>query len=87
MAFIDFNGTNSPDSLVYTKENDLVVDDFGIAYYSSLFDIVEINGFDGDDFISGVLSFSTYFINGGAGKARRITNTSGKRHYRLIEFL
>ena len=66
MAYITRNGTNGPDFLFYTKENDLVVDNFGLVYPSSLFDIVDINGLDGDDYISG-FSFSVYFINGGAG--------------------
>ncbi|MDM9585810.1 calcium-binding protein [Nostoc sp. GT001] len=62
MANITFNGTNGPDALVYFKENDFLI--YGVQ--SSLFDVVFINGLDGDDIISSV-SFSAYIINGGAG--------------------
>ena len=63
MADITRNGTNGPDTLIYSKENDIVGDDF---FPSSYFDLVSINGFDGNDSIGNV-SFSNSIINGGAG--------------------
>ncbi|MCL6749785.1 hypothetical protein KBT16_01850 [Nostoc sp. CCCryo 231-06] len=57
------NGTNGPDTLIYSKENEFGGDDF---LPSSIFDVVSINGLDGDDLIGGI-SLSSYIINGGAG--------------------
>ncbi|MBN4000341.1 hypothetical protein [Nostoc sp. LPT] len=57
------NGTNGPDLLIYSKENEFEGDDF---LPSSIFDVVSINGLDGDDIIGGI-SLSSYIINGGAG--------------------
>ncbi|MCC5656544.1 hypothetical protein LC608_06025 [Nostoc sp. XA010] len=63
MADITRNGTNGPDTLIYSKENEFLGDDF---LASSYYDQVYINGLDGDDII-GSVSFSSFIINGGAG--------------------
>lgn len=59
------NGTPGPDSLIYFKENDPTTGDN--IFPSSYFDLVYINGFDGDDLLGTITPFSRYIINGGAG--------------------
>ncbi|MCL6750829.1 hypothetical protein KBT16_07485 [Nostoc sp. CCCryo 231-06] len=65
MATLTFNGTNGPDVL-----NDFdgrgIYDEF-IGFPLLRFDLVFINGFDGDDIITGFYINSNYIINGGAG--------------------
>ncbi|MBN3871889.1 calcium-binding protein [Nostoc sp. JL33] len=63
MAFITINGTNDADTLIdYTRP---LPDDYPFSLPES--NLVTINGFGGDDIISGQDPFSTYIINGGAG--------------------
>ncbi|QFS45448.1 calcium-binding protein [Nostoc sphaeroides] len=65
MAFLTFNGTNGPDVGNDYDGRDIYDSQFGFPV--PRFDYVFINGFDGDDNISGFYINNTYNINGGAG--------------------
>lgn len=62
MAVYTIDGTNGPDTLLYSRKYE-----FGEDFVeSSLFDSVYINGFGGDDLLADV-GFAGDFIDGGAG--------------------
>ncbi|MBN3871888.1 M10 family metallopeptidase C-terminal domain-containing protein [Nostoc sp. JL33] len=63
MATITRNGTNDGESLTY--DNRPLPDDYPFSFPE--FNLVYINGFGGDDILSGLDIFSTYILNGGAG--------------------
>ena len=67
MAFLTFNGTNGPDFLTDNDGRNTSDYDPDTGFFLLRFDFVNINGFNGDDFIRGFYLNSNYNINGGAG--------------------